>query len=99
MQRRCRILIKGRVQGVGFRWALCDEAQKLGITGWVRNVHYDAVEALLLGNSDAVDALIAWAHCGPSAAHVKEVHCQDEPESASNGEKGLEHGFAIRSSR
>jgi acylphosphatase len=68
-----RLQITGRVQGVGFRYAMQDEAARRGITGWVRNRRDGSVEALLQGEADAVDALTAWARQGPPGARVMEV--------------------------
>lgn len=72
----CRNLrIRGRVQGVGYRWSLCAEAQRLGLTGWVRNRQDGSVEALVSGPVEAVDALLLWAQRGPSMARVDAVLC------------------------
>lgn len=76
-----RLTIQGRVQGVGFRWALNVEANRLGLCGWVRNRRDGHVEALVCGTPDAVDALTAWAHRGPPSARVDRVLFNDEPES------------------
>jgi acylphosphatase len=65
--------IAGRVQGVGYRYALQHEAVRLGITGWVRNCADGSVEALAQGPQQALDALTAWARHGPPAARVSEV--------------------------
>jgi acylphosphatase len=67
------LMISGRVQGVGFRDALCDEAEKHGVTGWVRNRRDGRVEAVLQGAPAAVDAVIAWARRGPSLARVTDL--------------------------
>jgi acylphosphatase len=67
------LIIGGRVQGVGYRDALCAEAQRLGVTGWVRNRRDGSVEALLQGRASDVEAAIAWARHGPPAARVTEV--------------------------
>jgi len=68
-----QITVKGRVQGVGYRDALRRQAEKLGVTGWVRNRSDGSVEALLQGSAEALDALVSWARRGPPAASVGEV--------------------------
>ena len=65
-----RLLIAGRVQGVGFRYALADEARALGLRGWVRNRRSGEVEAVVAGPAREVEAIIAWARRGPPAASV-----------------------------
>jgi acylphosphatase len=70
-----RLLISGRVQGVGFRDALQREAERLGLRGWVRNRGSGEVEALVQGPAQAVAALRDWAHRGPPAARVARVEC------------------------
>lgn len=77
-----QIRVSGRVQGVGYRFALRDEAIRLGVKGWVRNRADGSVEALLQGDDAAVSALINWAQRGPRAAKVNAV--RDEP-SAETG--------------
>jgi acylphosphatase len=73
--------ISGRVQGVGFRYALSEEAARLGVTGWVRNRRDGTVEAVLDGPPDSVSALLAWARRGPRGAHVTDVEVAEIPES------------------
>src|SRR3954465_11712217 len=67
-----QIRVRGRVQGVGFRYALRDQAERLGITGWVRNRSDGSVQALLQGEQAALDRLPArappGAPGGPGAA-------------------------------
>ena len=71
--RTMHLRIRGRVQGVGYRDALCREATRLGVTGWVRNRSNGEVEALAQGSDAALDALQSWARCGPPAARVEHV--------------------------
>jgi acylphosphatase len=80
-----RLRIVGRVQGVGFREALCAEAQERGVAGWVRNRTDGSVEALLQGPPGLVAKLIAWARRGPPASRVDDVGVEasdDEPAHA-----------------
>ncbi|HEY7239774.1 MAG TPA: acylphosphatase [Burkholderiales bacterium] len=81
--RRLRII--GRVQGVGFRDALCGEAQARGVAGWVRNRTDGSVETLLQGPHERVSELIAWARRGPPGSRVVDVRVEasdDEPAHA-----------------
>ncbi|MCM8594630.1 acylphosphatase [Accumulibacter sp.] len=74
----CRNLrVHGRVQGVGYRWTLCAEAERLGLSGWVRNRRDGSVEALVSGMPEAIDALVVWAWRGPSMARVERVSCSE----------------------
>jgi len=76
-----RIIISGRVQGVGFRYALADEARARNLGGWVRNRRDGAVEAVVVGAEVDVEALIAWARHGPPAARVTGVAVESAPET------------------
>lgn len=69
--------ISGRVQGVGFRYSMLREAERLGVSGWVRNCHDGTVEAIVDGPKDAVQALLDWSNHGPPAARVKNVSITD----------------------
>ena len=80
-----RLRIRGTVQGVGYRYAMREEATRLGVAGWVRNRADGSVEALVQGDAHAVEALITWARAGPPAARVQEVEVSPaapEPESS-----------------
>jgi acylphosphatase len=68
-----RLRIHGRVQGVWFRESMRVEAERLNVTGWVRNMPDGAVEAVIQGPAGAVDAMIEWARSGPPLARVDRV--------------------------
>ena len=65
-----RLLIRGRVQGVGFRYAFADEARSRKLRGWVRNRRDGCVEAIVAGPAADVDAIVAWSRRGPAGAQV-----------------------------
>jgi acylphosphatase len=67
------LLISGRVQGVGFRWSMCEAALEHGARGWVRNRRDGRVEAVIDGPADAVEAMLRWSRHGPRAARVDAV--------------------------
>lgn len=77
-----RLLIRGLVQGVGFRHALTREAQRLALHGWVRNRADGSVEAVVRGDAAALDALQRWAGRGPPAARVEAVEATALPGAA-----------------
>ncbi|THF61561.1 acylphosphatase [Pseudothauera rhizosphaerae] len=68
-----RLLIVGRVQGVGYRASAATEALRLGLAGWVRNRFDSSVEALVAGPQATVEQFITWARRGPRAARVDHV--------------------------
>jgi acylphosphatase len=81
--RRC--YVSGRVQGVFYRASTRDRALALGVGGYARNLPDGRVEVLAVGESDAVDALIAWLATGPPAAQVASVDVEEaDPQAAAN---------------
>lgn len=90
MQARVRLLISGRVQGVAFRAHAADEATRLGVAGWARNLVDGSVEVVAEGARPQVEAFAAWCHRGPRWARVEEVQATWEPP------RGDLSGFDIR---
>jgi acylphosphatase len=68
-----RLAIHGLVQGVWYRESMRREAERLGVTGWVRNRPDGSVEALVQGSPAAVEAITAWSRRGPDQARVERV--------------------------
>jgi acylphosphatase len=68
-----RVIVRGVVQGVGYRYAMIETAKALQLAGWVRNRHDGTVEAFAQGTTEAVTRLIDWARRGPPAARVSHV--------------------------
>jgi acylphosphatase len=70
---RVHVRIRGRVQGVGFRFSALEAARGLGLRGWVRNCIDDSVEAVAEGERDAVERFVDWCRHGPRGARVSQV--------------------------
>ena len=86
---RAKVIVSGRVQGVGFRYWASSQAASLGVSGWVRNSPGGNVEAVFEGPAERVELLLRWCRQGPPAAYVDQLEVEwQEP-------KG-EHGFAVR---
>ena len=74
----CKLLeIRGRVQGVGFRYWFAERARELKLVGWVRNRIDGSVEAVIQGERDAAERMIADANDGPDGARVEHVEVSD----------------------
>lgn len=73
---RCEhYLVSGRVQGVGFRAATADAAQRLGVHGWVRNLRDGRVEVLAVGDAETLAKFADWLRQGPPAAAIANIEC------------------------
>jgi acylphosphatase len=88
------LVVRGLVQGVGYRWSMVQAAQRLGVRGWVRNRRDGSVEALAAGDADAVEALVRWARQGPAGARVDAVDVNDADDVTAADD--LPDGFAQR---
>ncbi len=75
---RAHLWISGRVQGVFFRAHTKEVAEKLGLTGWVRNLPDGRVEAVFEGEEEAVKEAIEWCKRGPPLAKVEKVEVRYE---------------------
>jgi acylphosphatase len=73
MLTEAHMIVRGIVQGVGFRMYTQRQARLLGLSGYVRNLANGDVEIVAQGEADAIERLIAWARLGPPAARVDEV--------------------------
>ena len=67
------VVVTGHVQGVFFRASMREQAERLGVTGWVRNDPDGSVRAHVEGPAEAVQSLVAWCADGPPNAHVDDV--------------------------
>lgn len=76
---RRRVLVRGFVQGVGFRYWAADAARTRAVAGWVRNCADGSVEAVFEGEPDAVEGMVRWCERGPRGAEVAGIDVADEP--------------------
>ncbi len=76
---RVHIRVTGRVQGVGFRAFVVQQAQSLGLTGWVRNVGYSQVEAVAEGRRGILERFVDLVRRGPTASRVDDARVEWEP--------------------
>ena len=79
MTDRVHVILEGRVQGVGFRFATYKKACELGVNGWIRNCPDGRVEALFEGPKDELKSMVAWCQKGgPRFARVDKIQTQWE---------------------
>ena len=88
-RRIVRLIVRGRVQGVGFRAFVEEEAAAWGLSGWVRNRRDGSVEAVASGSVAEVDALIDAVRLGPPASRVDTLDVEEADETALAGRKGF----------
>ena len=81
----CRVVVRGRVQGVGFRWSCARRAESLGLHGWVANRRDGSVEAVVEGAPDAVQRWVEWAREGPAGTIVSGVDVADREPAGLRG--------------
>ena len=74
-----QINVSGRVQGVCFRASARDEARRIGVTGWVRNLSDATVEVFVQGPEEKVNRLLSWCYQGPPGAFVTVVDYTEMP--------------------
>ena len=86
---RMRIVVSGRVQGVGFRYATVTEARRLGLVGWTRNAPDGSVEIVAEGELADIRALVAWCQTGPPMARVRNVVHAEVPRDTQLNEFGM----------
>ena len=71
-------IVRGRVQGVGFRYSAVREAERLGIKGWVRNARDGNVEVWAEGDEDQLDLFLKWLRNGPAHSRVDSVKKEEK---------------------
>ena len=89
MLERRLIVVRGRVQGVGYRWFVLRRARSLGVAGWVRNCPDGSVELEAQADTATLAVLESMLREGPRLSHVNEVMCDKIPASTDD------HGFRI----
>ena len=87
--RRVHVVVRGEVQGVGYRYTLRMVAADAGVSGWVRNRRDGTVEAEVEGTDEQVDEVLAWMAEGPPGSRVAGATVTDAPPSG-------DHGFEVR---
>lgn len=87
---RAHVWITGRVQNVNFRGATRDEARRVSVFGWVKNLNDGRVEAVFEGNRGAVQRMVSWCYSGPTNAEIEGVEVTWEEPTNKEGPFGIE---------
>ena len=90
---RAQVIIHGLVQGVWFRASTRDEAIRLGVRGWVRNLPDGTVQALFEGEKKKVEEIIGWCYKGPPGARVSKVDIFWEPYKGEHEQFDIRYGY------
>ncbi len=91
---RAKVVIHGIVQGVFFRASTREEAIRIGVGGWVRNLADGTVEALFEGEKKKVEEILGWCHQGPPGARVDKVHIEWEAYKGEYKLFDIRYGYA-----
>ncbi len=95
MLQRARLRIRGRVQGVFYRKSAEQTANRLGLSGWVRNMEDGSVEAFVVGPHEVVEKFAVWCNDGPAGARVESVDIVWQAQ-VGDQEEPIEEGSAFR---
>jgi acylphosphatase len=85
LMRRARVHISGHVQGVFFRASCADRAERLGLSGWIRNASDGGVQAVFEGDDAGVEEMLAWCRKGPPHARVDRLEVVEEVPTGAEG--------------
>lgn len=80
-----RVVVRGEVQGVGYRYTMRMVAREAGVSGWVRNLRDGSVEAEVEGTPGQVDEVLAWMAEGPPGSHVASATVTDASPAGARG--------------
>jgi acylphosphatase len=93
MNKRAHVFVTGKVQGVYFRSYTVDKARILGLTGWVRNIRGNRVEAVFEGEGESIDKMIEWCWEGSPSSKVEDVEVQWETPTGEFFDFSIGYGY------
>ena len=82
LEKQYQIVVHGRVQGVGFRYAARKQARSLGLKGWIENQSDGSVRTLVQGTQEACNSYIQWCRSGTAYSWVEQIGIEEKPASA-----------------